>query len=212
MLQIASHGGSGEVSSGNSNQPLSRLSRVEFTRFYGEDVVGWIYKCEQFFEIDQTVECMQVKIASIHLSGKALLWHQSFMKNRGLREWPLRGEYKAAITMRFGAKPYDDPLAELMKIRQMGSVEMYQEQFDALINRVDLPNSYAVSCFLSGLNDDIQSAVRMFKPGTLHDAYCLAKLQEATLASIARRTKSILGRSPSNVRSMGPRFEQGPPS
>ena len=62
MLQIASHGGSGEVSSGNSNQPLSRLSRVEFPRFHGEDVVGWIYKCEQFFEIDQTVECMQVKI------------------------------------------------------------------------------------------------------------------------------------------------------
>jgi len=211
MIQIASHGGFGEVSSGNSNQPLSRLSRVEFPRFHGEDVVGWIYKCEQFFEIDQTVGSMQVKIASIHLSGKALLWHQSFMKNRGLREWPLWEEYKTAITMRFGAKPYDDPLAELMKIRQLGSVEAYQEQFDALINRVELPNAYAVSCFLSGLNDDIQSAVRMFKPGTLHDAYCLAKLQEATLASIARKTKPILGRSPSTVRSMGPRFEQSPP-
>ena len=47
----------------------------------------------------------------------------------------------------------------------------------------------------------------MSKPSTLHDVYCLAKLQEATLASIARRIKPILDRSPSNVRRMGSRFE-----
>jgi len=35
----------------------------------------------------------------------------------------------------------------------------------------------------------------MFKPSSLHEAYCLAKLQEATLASIARR-KPILDKPP----------------
>ena len=47
--------------------------------------------------------------------------------------------------------------------------------------------SHALSCFLSVLNAKIQNIMRMFIPKTLHDAYCLAKLQEATLASIARK-------------------------
>jgi len=44
-----------------------------------------------------------------------------------------------------------------------------------------------VSCFLSGLSDEIQNDVWMFKPDTLHNAYYLGKLQEAALASIAKR-------------------------
>ena len=46
VLQIAnSPAGSGEGSSGNFNHSLSRLSRVEFPKFWGEDAQGWIYKC-----------------------------------------------------------------------------------------------------------------------------------------------------------------------
>jgi len=57
--------------------------------------------------------------------------------------------------MRFGARPFDDPLVELMKLRQMGTVEQYQESFDSLLTRVDSPIPHAVSCFLSGLNEEI---------------------------------------------------------
>jgi len=42
--------------------------------------------------------------------------------------------------------------------------------------------------------------MRMFKPSSLHEAYCLAKLQEATLASLARK-KLILERPPAVLRS-----------
>ena len=57
--------------------------------------------------------------------------------------------------------------------------------------------------FLSGLNEEVQCAVRMLRPASLHEAYCLAKLQEATLASITRRTKPILDKSPVADRSWG---------
>ena len=70
------------------------------------------------------------------------------------------------------------------------------KKIDMLMNRVDLFIAQAVSCFLSGLCEEIQCAVRMFRPASLHEAYCLAKLQEATFASIARRTKPILGKLP----------------
>jgi len=133
VLQIATNGGTGEVPSCNSNQTFSRLSRIEFPQFNGEDVLGWVYRCEQFFEVVHIAEHMQVKVAAIHLSGKALLWHQFFMKSKAVSEWPLWAEYKIAISMRFGAKSFDDPLAELMKLRQNGSVEQYQEHFDSLL-------------------------------------------------------------------------------
>lgn len=116
-------------------------------------------------------------------------------------------EYKTAVLARFGMGPFDDPLAELMKLRQNGTVEQYQEAFDSLLNRVELPVQHAISCFLSGLNDEIQHAVRMFKPHTLHDAYCLAKLQEATLVSITRRTKPILGKPPLSSKGLGAAFK-----
>ena len=88
-----------------------------------------------------------------------------------------------------------------MKLKQLGSAAQYQEKFDMLLNRVDLSIAQAVSCFLSGLCDEIQCAVRMFKPASLHDAYCLAKLQEATLASITKRSKPILDKPPAATRS-----------
>jgi len=127
VLQIANNAVTmGEISSGNSNHPLSRLSRIDFLRFDGEDVQGWVYRCEQFFEVHNTAENLKVKIASIHLSSKALLWHQSVMKHRSESGWPRWEEYKMAITTRFGAKLFDDPLAELMKLKQSGTVEQYQ--------------------------------------------------------------------------------------
>ena len=70
-----------------------------------------------------------------------------------------------------------------------------------LLNRVDLSKGQAVSCFLSGLCEEIQCAVRMFKPVSLHEAYCLAKLQEATLTLIFIKAKPILDKNPGATRS-----------
>lgn len=76
------------------------------------------------------------------------------------------------------------------------TVEQYQDAFDTLLIRIeDLLANHAISCFLSGLTSESQNTVRMFKPQTLHDAYCLAKLQEPTLISIARK-KPILDKRP----------------
>jgi len=69
------------------------------------------------------------------------------MKGFGVGIWPEWEEYKAAIVNRFGMGPFDDPLAELMKLKQCGSVVQYQEKFDMLLNRVDLSMAQAVSCF-----------------------------------------------------------------
>ena len=198
VMQLTNRVGDSSSHGGNNT---TRLPRIDFPKFEGDDVQGWIYKCEQFFEVDSVPEHRKVQIASIHLWGRALIWHQSLMKRVVGQELTWE-EYKRTILARFGASPFDDPVAELMKLKQIGSVSQYQEQFDTLLNRADLSASQAVSCFLSGLNEDIQCAVRMFRPDHLHDAYCLAKLQEATLASIARKAKPILDKPPMAARSL----------
>jgi len=133
------------------------------------------------------------------------------MRSRGGELWPQWEEYKAAILSRFGSKPFDDPLADLMKLKQTGSVEVYQENFDSLLSRVDLATPQAISCFLSGLTEEVQNAVRMFKPQTLHDAYCLAKLQEATVQSMARKTRPLSERTWTYAKPSGSGQRRGPP-
>ena len=51
---------------------LSRFTKVEFPRFNGEDYRSWLVRCEQFFDVDETPSHIKVKLAVIHLEGKAL--------------------------------------------------------------------------------------------------------------------------------------------
>jgi len=134
-MQLTNRPGDGVNNGGNN---FSRLSRINFPKFEGEDVQGWLYKCEQFFELDAIAENWRVKVASIHLSGRALVWHQAYIRNFGAGNWLGWEEYKVAIVSRFGTRSFNDPLAELMKLKQNGTVALYQEKFDMSLNRVDL--------------------------------------------------------------------------
>lgn len=170
---------------------LSRVARVEFPRFDGKDVCGWLYHCRQCFEVEGTRVDAKVKLASIHLEGRALLWHQSCMKLRGVVEWQQWEEYAVAVQSRFDDVPYCDPMAELKALRQEGTVQAYHDSFDSLFNKVDLPEHYAVSHFVSGLKEEIQLPVRMFSPITISHVVTLAHLQENTLAATQKRNQSF---------------------
>lgn len=118
-----SHGGIQNNSQGGNSLhfSFSRFSKVEFPKFSGDDVLGWVYKCELFFEIDNTNEGANVKIASIHLDGNPLAWHQSYMRSRPPGNWPTWSTYKQAISSRFGQTPFDDPT----RLKQTSTVEQY---------------------------------------------------------------------------------------
>ncbi|GJZ89220.1 hypothetical protein Tco_0661002, partial [Tanacetum coccineum] len=34
------------------NMQFTRVTKIEFPKFGGDDVKGWMYKCEQFFKVD----------------------------------------------------------------------------------------------------------------------------------------------------------------
>lgn len=95
-----------------------------------------------------------------------------------------------ALLIRFGPV-YDDPMEELMRLRQSFSVADYTAQFEALSNRLrGVSERNRLSCFLSGLKDDIRLPVRMLNPTSLVAAFGLAKLQEEYIQSFKKPSRA----------------------
>ena len=136
-----------EGTSHHRGSQYGRMAKIEFPKFNGEDVKGWIFRCKQFFRIDGVEEEMKVELASMHLYDKALTWHQQYLKKYG--EGTLWEQYEEKLLERFGAI-YEDPMGELMNLKRDSSVQHYQEVFEELLNRVDLPELYDVSLFMGG--------------------------------------------------------------
>lgn len=124
------------------------MTKVEFPKFWGDDLKSWLYKCEQFFMLDNVGDEARVKLAAIHLEGKALQWHQAYLRQRE-NAIPTWTEYVAELNGRFGDL-YDDPMSELVSLKHRGSVKEYHDSFDTIVSRLTLSKEYVLSCFLAG--------------------------------------------------------------
>ncbi|KAF2287775.1 hypothetical protein GH714_002668 [Hevea brasiliensis] len=92
-------------------------TKLEFPRFSGEGLESWLLRSEYFFKVGRIAPENRVKVAALHLEGKAIKWHQGFVKVRGndaYVSWEVR-----ALGVRFGSHAFDDPLAELRNLRQV---------------------------------------------------------------------------------------------
>lgn len=75
------------------------------------------------------------------------------------------------------ASQFEDPQGTLFKLTQTTSVNEYQTQFEMLSNRVvNLPHTFLLSCFISGLKLHIKLNVQALQPINLTQAVDLAKL------------------------------------
>jgi uncharacterized coiled-coil protein SlyX len=66
----------GETSSGDSVQSESRLAgkKVKLPLFDGDDPVGWITRAEIYFDVQNTVDDMRVKLARLSMEGSTIHW------------------------------------------------------------------------------------------------------------------------------------------
>lgn len=113
------------------------------------------------------------------MEGKALICFPEVERSGVLVSW--EASEKGLLT-RFGPQAYDDPMECLVKLRQVGTVEEYMSQFELLANHLgDLNDAYKLSCYLSGLKDEIRLSIKTLNPTNLQRAYCLARMQEEYL-------------------------------
>uniref|UniRef100_A0A2N9GA58 Retrotransposon gag domain-containing protein n=1 Tax=Fagus sylvatica TaxID=28930 RepID=A0A2N9GA58_FAGSY len=116
---------------------------------------------------------------------EALVWFQDC--EHELHGW---NDFVRAIQIRFGPASYDDPMELLTKLKQTHSIAAYKSQFELTSNRVrDLSDMHKLSCFMSGMKDEIRLAVKMQGPRNLGEAYALAKIQEEYLTTVKRSTR-----------------------
>ena len=98
-----------------------------------------------------------------------------------------------ALQTYFGVTTYDDPMKALTRLKQTSTMVAYKGNFEILSNRtLGLSESHNLSCFLSGLRDEIRLLVRMLVPKSLNEAFGLAKIQEEYLLSSKKNFKSVV--------------------
>jgi hypothetical protein len=154
-------------------------------------------------------------MASFHMEGEALIWFQDAEESGQFPTWDALVH---TLLTRFGSA-YDNPMEALMRLRQSSSVTEYTSQFKALSNRLrGVSEKNRLSCFLSGLKDDIRLSIRMLNPISLVAAIGLAKLQEEYLQSFKRPVRATSSafsfgcqQSWSHAGNFSPK-SQGPPS
>ncbi|KAJ1377301.1 Retrotransposon gag domain [Sesbania bispinosa] len=95
-----------------------------------------------------------------------------------------------AMKVRFGAV-YEDPMEELVQLRQTGSLSEYQEAFDGLVCKVDLNETQKLSCYVAGLKPEVAVGVKLFAPRSLLEATRLAKLQERNVFLLQNRGNQL---------------------
>lgn len=132
-------------------------------------------------------DLVKVRVVMLHLEGKALEWHHLFSQRRRglpLLTWEI---YAQGLVDRFGFESYLDPMEELVTHKQLGSIEQYYEVFVSLLNQLHLPESYALSIFVSNLKGEISQYLRLFKPQPLVVAYKLARKVEGIITDPYRK-------------------------
>ena len=91
------------------------------------------------------------------------------------------------MASRFDMGNYDDPISELSKLRQEGTLLDYFEKFDQLLARVDVTEEMAINFFLGGLHASLEKSVSIHNPRSLQDAMQLARLQDEVLQELERK-------------------------
>nr|GEX19165.1 putative mitochondrial protein [Tanacetum cinerariifolium] len=167
-------GGSGSAFNTNGadsrNNRSLRIGKIEFPKFLGDDVEGWVYRCEHFFAMDETPEGMKLRCAVVYLNGDALKWHRAYLRTHNAIVAEIQwDEYVRSILARFSNVMFEDPLEELASLNQTCTLHDLNTAFDAVLNKVNLTESQAISLYLKALSPDIIGMVKMFRPRTLHE-------------------------------------------
>nr|XP_012466044.1 unnamed protein product [Gossypium raimondii]XP_012466045.1 unnamed protein product [Gossypium raimondii] len=89
------------------------------------------------------------------------------------------GRFKECCHVRFGPPMSNNPLGELANLRQTGTAEEYQRQFQSLLARTtDFKPRQQVNFFTAGLVEELRIDIEMQQPENLRVAMNMARTLE----------------------------------
>jgi hypothetical protein len=169
----ASAPGTGHDGQHHTDRP-PRFQKLDFPRYDGKsDPLVFINRCESYFHQQRIMEEEKVWMASYNLEDNAQLWYMQVQQDEGVPSWR---RFKDLINLRYGPPLRSAPLFELSQCRRTGSVEEYQDRFQALLPRAGLlEETQRVQMFTGGLLPPLSNQVRLHNPQTLAVAMSLAR-------------------------------------
>lgn len=129
-----------------------------FHSFSGKDIQGWLYRVEQLLAFFNYQRDQRVKMAAMYLKKRALGWYR-WQVRLTKREYMTWTEFEQGLLDLYGKVEVVDYQGKLSKFKQKNStIGEYMKKFMNLSHKVDgLSESYLTSCFIRGLNVNIQS-------------------------------------------------------
>ncbi|KAH9768883.1 hypothetical protein KPL71_011779 [Citrus sinensis] len=192
-----------EDKDGRRQQFQSRVAKLEFPHYAGNDPTEWFNRVDQFFEYQGSTEDQNVVLPSFHLEGEANQWWQWLRKSYQEEGRDVTWEiFMEELWARFGPTDCEDFDEALSRVKQTGTLRDYQKEFERLGNRVQGWTQKAlVGTFMGGLKPEISEEIRLFRPRTLKEAISLARMRDEQL----QRQKRLV-RSPDFSRSPPPQI------
>ena len=99
--------------------------------------------------------------------------------------------YERQIRKRFDSV-FEDPLMKLNNLRHTTSIQVYQDTFESLLNKVELTEKQAISLYTGGLKEEIGMLMRMLNATTLSDVFAWSRMEEARLLVMKKSTPLLL--------------------
>ncbi|XP_052734359.1 uncharacterized protein LOC128196779 [Vigna angularis] len=106
--------------------------RVELAAFEGLDPLNWINHAEKFFKLQGMAEDEKVRLAYISMEESAGYWFRTWKEKAKNRPWE---GLKGAMVVRFGGKNRGTICERLAAIKQSGTVEEYNQDFETLVGQ-----------------------------------------------------------------------------
>jgi len=150
-----------------------RFQKLDFPRYDGKsDPQIFLNRCESYFHQQRIME-EKVWMASYNLEEGAQMWYIQVQQDEGTPSWR---RFKELLHLRYGPPLRSNPLSELAACKRTGSVEEYQDRFQALLPRAGhLDEAQRVQLFTAGLQPPLSLDVEIHNPQTLAAAMSLAR-------------------------------------
>ncbi|KAL8106985.1 hypothetical protein AgCh_023694 [Apium graveolens] len=140
----------------------------------------------------------KVDYDALYLEWEAGKWHQTVQETHPSLNWKM---FTNLLLQHFSSNSQDNLIGKFNKLMQTHTVEAYIGQFEELrshllaIKKLLTEEFYVASC-LSGLRQDIQQALYVYKFNTLQEVMVKDKEQEVLVNLLERRTANIFKSQP----------------
>jgi hypothetical protein len=138
-------GGTGGVGGGRNHQfhqehgGRPQMPKMPFPRFDGEHPRIWRDKCYDYFRAFNISPALWLTTTTLHLEGNAAIWLQAYKQRHSLGTWP---QFIVAVEAEFGSDDQRRSMKTLLALKQMGTVEEYQKEFQSLVYQVSMYNPH----------------------------------------------------------------------